>query len=336
MIKSRNSKRCELEERSIRLSKIFKYLFFLSSISLLLNFALTFQSIKKEKIIALIGDLTPSNSIKKSFKNIDIIGYDILNENKRRLTSSKFKFYKGNKFYLVLYGKRKISEGLAPRENKLGKCKAVLEHQKRGYFWSMETTFHLGKKKIEESPQEWEIGGIYKIRFTFIIPEFALPGKYKLKIVNEKSALPNVGRLRIFDKIKITTKCKKTHKSEKIEDYNLPLESCLLNPAIQRSEHIYFPHTGNIEFFIDKDLRNFQKIIITARGTLAFGVYPLLKTYVHQKEIGSVYVNGDWKQYEFDLKLDKESHILKVRFDNDGKGPGENRNMYVKMIKLVR
>ena len=79
-----------------------------------------------------------------------------------------------------------------------------------------------------------------------------------------------------------------------------------------------------------------KKIIVIARGSPALGVYPLLKVYVDKKEIGNVYVNSEWNKYEFDLKLEKEGHILKVRFDNDGGGPGEDRNMYVKMIKLVR
>jgi len=57
---------------------------------------------------------------------------------------------------------------------------------------------------------------------------------------------------------------------------------------------------------------------------------------VDKKEIGNVYLNSKWNEYEFDLKLDKESHILKVRFNNDAGRPGENRDMYVKMIKLVR
>jgi hypothetical protein len=168
------------------------------------------------------------------------------------------------------------------------------------------------------------------------VPEFALPGRYKLKLFKEKAQSPRHLGLIIFDKINIIIKSPKIYKSEKFEDYNLSIKGCLLNSAVQRDEYIAFLWTGNIEFFIDKDIRKFNKIIITAKGIPAFGVYPLLKVYVDKKEIGNVYVNSEWRKYEFDLKLDKEGHILKVRFDNDAVGPGEDRNMYVKIIKLVR
>jgi hypothetical protein len=293
------------------------------------------QSIKKEKINSSIKELTPTHSVKKSFKNIDIIGFDVLDENKNRLTSSKLKFYSGNKFYIVLYGKRKRSEGKAPAENKLEKCKAMLEHRKGGYFWSKRTAYVLGAKEIEDAFEEWEIGGIYKIRFEFEVPEFALPGRYKLKTHRENSSHPGESILTI-DAIKINIKRQKIPQREITEDYNLSLDGCLLNPADQRKIDVVFYWTGNIEFYIDKDLINFKKIIVSARGSSALGVYPLLKVYVDKKEIGNVYVNSEWNKYEFDLKLEKEGHILKVRFDNDGGGSGEDRNMYVNLIKLVK
>ena len=318
------------------LQKIFKYLFLIGSLSLLLNFVLMSQSVRKEKINSLIKELTPTHTIKKSFKNLDIIGFDVLDENKKRITSSKFKFYSGHQFYIVLYGKRKITEGKASAENKLERCKAVLVHQNGGYFWSMNTSYLLGKQEIKDARKEWEIGGIYKVRFAFEAPEYALPGRYKLKLFKEKAQFPKHLRLIAFDKINIIIKSPKIHKSEKFEDYNLSRKGCLLNPAVQSNEYIAFPWTGNIKFYINRDLRNFNKIIVIAKGTPALGVYPLLKIYVDKVEIGNVYVNSEWNEYEFDLKLNKERHILKVRFNNDGVGPGEDRNMYVKMIKLVR
>lgn len=316
--------------------KTFKYLFLIMFVSLLLNSALTSQSIKKEKINSSIKVLTPTHSIKKSFKNINIIGFDVLDENKNRVTSSRFKFYPGNKFYIVLYGKRKRTEGKAPTENKLENCKAILEHRNGGYFWSKKTSYLLGEKEIEENWEEWQIGGIYKIRFTFEVPKFALLGRYKLKLFQEKAQFPRYLRLITFDRIKTTIKSPKIHKSEEVEDYILPLGSCLLNPAIQSNGYIVFPWTGNIEFYIDRDIKNFNKIVITVKGTPAFGVYPLLKVYVDKLEIGSAYVNSEWNEYEFDINVDKKSHLLKVRFDNNAGGQGEDRNMFVNMIKLVK
>jgi len=318
------------------LQKTFKYLFLIGSLSLLLNFVLMSQSARKEKINSLVEELTPTYTIKKSFKNLDIIGFDVLDENRKRITSSKFKFYSGNQFYIVLYGKKKVTEGKASAENKLERCKAFLVHHNGGYFWSENTSYLIGKQEIKDTWEEWKIGGIYKVRFAFEVPEFALPGRYRLELFKEKAQLPKHLRLITLDKINIIIQSSKIHKSEKFEDYNLSLKGCLLNPAVQRNKYIAFPWIGNIIFYIDRDLRNFKKIIISAKGTPALGVYPLLKIYIDKKEIGNVYVNREWNEYEFDIKLNKERHILKVSFNNDGGGPGEDRNMYIKMIKLVR
>lgn len=308
----------------------------MSSISLILNLALVPQSTRKEKINTLIKELTPTYPIKYSFNNLDIIGFDVLNESKNRLASAKFTFIPESQFYIVIYGRRKETDVKPPGKNKLEKCKAALIHHNGGYFWSTKTAYFLGEQEVDDFSKAWQIGGIYKVRFAFKAPEFALPGKYKLILFKEKAQFPLHLKLITFDRIKIKIKRSKTHKSEKIEDYNLPLEGCLLNPAIKGRKSISFPWTGNIELFIDKNLRNFKKIIISARGTPAQGEYPLLKVFVNKKELGSVYINSEWNKYEFDLKLNEEAHILKVRFDNDGGGQGEDRNMLVNMIKLVK
>ena len=294
------------------------------------------QSIKNERINYLIKELTPSYSLKENFRNVDIIGYDILNENKERIRAAKFDFYTQNKIYVILYGKRKITGTIAPEENKFPRCKALLEHQDGGYFWSTNTSYVVGTQEKQDFSEEWKIGGIYKIQFAFKVPKYALPGKYRLRIMDEKAGRSDSGRLISFDKIKIFIKRPKAHKKEIFKDYDLSLDGCLLNPAVKRRKQIDFYWTGNIEFYINEDLRNFKKIIISARGTPALGIYPLLKIYADKREIAHFNVKGEWSEYELDLRLDKENHILKVRFDNDGGGPGEDRNMYVRMVKLVR
>ena len=318
------------------LQKILKCLFLIGSLSLSMNFVLKSQSLQEEKIDSLISELTPTHTIKKSYKNLCIIGFDVFDEKMECVTSSKFRFHPGDQFFIVLYGERKMTEAKTPAENKLERCKAHLAYQNGGYFSSMNTSYPLGEREIKDTWEEWQIGGIYKIKFTFKVPECAYPGKYTLILIKEKIMDPSVGKLFTIDEIKIDIKRSKIPKGEINYEYNLPLEGCLLNPAVQRNEYIALLWTGSIKFYVGRDLRSFNKVIIRARGTPAAGVYPLLKIYVDKKEIGDVYLNSEWKEYEFDLKLDKENHLLIVRFDNDDMKRGEDRDMYIKMIKLVR
>ena len=294
------------------------------------------EQVKKEKIIFLINELTPTHSINKSFENIDIIGFDVCDECQKHLPSLKYEFSPGKQFCLIFYCRKNRIKDNSPAENKLRTSRAVFAHQNGGYFWSTKTEFLQGKPESKASKEEWKIGGIYKIQYNFKVPEFALPGKYKLKGVNATSVKPDVGRLITFDSIKINIKSEEAYDSGIIKEYDLSLEECLLNPAYLENQQIIFFWTGNLEFFIRKNLSDFKKIIVVAKGTSALGVYPLLKIYAEKDEIGSVFINSEWNQYEFDLKLNKETHVLKVRFDNDGNWNGENRDMHVKMIKLIR
>jgi len=319
-----------------RYEKINKNLFLSELLLILIVVGASAQFIKKYRINNLIESLTPSRKIELTYKNINIIGYDILDKNKKCLTPHNIKFYPGNKFYLVLYGKRKITKRKTPKENRMPPCKACLEYKNGGYFWSKNTSYLLGNQWINKNPEEWKIGGIYKIMFSFKVPEYALPGEYKFNITKEKSAVPYMERLITLNSPKIIVIPYKIHKNKKDENKDLLLEGCLLNPAVYAKGYIAFYWTGNIEFYIDEDIRNFKKIVITAKGEPAFDEYPLLKIYINEKEIAGNYINGQWNKYEFDLKLKKESHILKVRFDNDEGGLGEDRNMYVRTVKFVR
>ena len=49
-----------------------------------------------------------------------------------------------------------------------------------------------------------------------------------------------------------------------------------------------------------------------------------------------MFIKDQWREYEFDIKPKKNNHTLKVRFDNDKKGPGQDRNMYIKKIELMK
>lgn len=284
----------------------------------------------------MIKQLIPDFYINKIYNNIKIKGFDILDENGNHQATSLF--HQDSAFSIVVYATIDIIAGKYSGKNMFGQSKAVFMHENGSYFWSHKTVEYLGEKELKAFSREWKIGGVYKIQYTFSIPEFALPGEYNLKVIDEKSSGTQTGVIYALDEITILVKKLEIPIERIIEDYELSLEGCLLNPAVRGKEQISLYWTGNIEFFLGKDLRNFKKIVVTASGTPAFGIYPLMRVFIDERELGHVYVDREWNQYKFDLDIDidKEENLIKIRFDNDGGGTGEDRNMYVKKVILVR
>lgn len=322
----------KVDKRRRNMNRLFHIIFF----SVLLSLSIFSQFNSKEKLEGQISELKPSYSIQKNFKNLEIIGFDVLDGEETVLTSKKFSFLRGSDFYVVLYGRRKIFRSESPTANFLPECKAVMEYQNGGVFWSRKTTYSWRSQRGACVPKEWQIGGVYKMKFAFRVPSLAFPGKYRLKIFGEEVSNPVLNSIIALDEIKINVNRTTSLKDNNITKYNLPLHGCLLNPAFIGREALYFLWTGNVEYYLDESFKNFSKIIVSAKGTPADGVYPLLKIYVGQKEIGNTYVNDRWMEYKFDLKLIQEGNILKIRFDNDYKKQGQDRNMYVRKIELMK
>jgi len=301
------------------------------------TFPLHSQSLKKAKIISLINELTPTHSLKKDVNGLEIIGFDVLDENKNHVTSNKTKFSPDNLFYIVVYARKKPIKRRIDEAVISNRSKSVFEHKNGGYFWNMKIPSSVEDEEKKFSSKDWQIGGIYKIWFKFRIPKFAIPGEYKFRLVKEWADHPKLAEIALLDKIKIRVKRQKNIHDNKIaKDLDLTLERCILNPAIQGDAEIAFPWTGNIEYFINGDIAAFKKVIISAKGTPASGVFPLLKILIDAEERGQSYVDNEWKQYEFNINFSKKGSILKIRFDNDGGGPGEDRNMYINRIRLVK
>lgn len=63
-------------------------------------------------------------------------------------------------------------------------------------------------------------------------------------------------------------------------------------------------------------------------------MYPLLKVFINEKEAGQIFVNQEWRDYKFKIDNEKGPFRLRIRFDNNGSGNGEDRNMYVQWVKL--
>lgn len=316
-------------------SKNFICLFRLIFFFVLLSLSIFPQFDKNEKLKAQISELIPSHSFIKSCRNFEIVGFDVLNHEEIVLSSKKFSFLPGDYFYVVLYGRRKIFKSKSPQSNFFPECKASMEHQNGAYFWSIKILYPLQNLEDKVKPVEWEIGGLYKIKFAFRVPSLVLPGKFRLRIFEEKIGNPLMGSLIDLDEIKINIEKKKGVEIKR-NRYNLPLNECLLNPAVVRKDCIYFYWTGNVEYFFSESLENYSKIIISAMGTPAYAIYPLLKLYIGEKEVGNMFIKDQWRDYEFDLKPKKNSHILKIRFDNDTKEQGQDRNMRIKKIELIK
>jgi len=302
---------------------------------MILSLCLHSQIRKKEAIKTSIEDLTPTFSLNSSVGNVDLTGFDVFYK-KNILTSPKVRLHPKEPFQVIIFAKKKLSDAIKQSEKSFDKLKACLKHQRGGYFWCDNAKYLSDKQESDLIGEEWKIGGVYKIRLSFTVPLFALPGKYLLTLVDEKVDVPYMGTLGTIEKLKISIIVKPKKEKTRLEDYNLPLDQCLLNNAVMLHDSMIFPLTGDIDFFVNQDIKEYKKIVITAKGTPAFEIFPLLKVFIQQNEIGSVYISEDWKQYEFNLILNKESHVLKIRYSNDAKNLQENRNMYVKTVKLVR
>jgi hypothetical protein len=175
-----------LKKHTLKFARVIKYIILDSFLIIFLAFLLLSQSNKTEKVSSSINELTPVYSIKKSFKDMDIIGFDILDKNMNRLKQSRFNFSQGDQFYVALYLSRNILRGVMPKENAIDYLVALYHHENGGYFRSIKTTYLTGEQETEVGPKYWQVGGIYKVKFSFNVPEFALPGKYILELRNER------------------------------------------------------------------------------------------------------------------------------------------------------
>ncbi len=164
-----------------------------------LGSSLLAQTIQREKIISSIHQLTPSRQLQENFLNMDIIGFDILDRKKAPLAPSEYTFFLENKLYIVLYGKKRTPGKNLDPENKFENYLVVLRNSVDGSFIrSTNTTYILGDQSVNTAPENWRIGGVYKIQFFFEIPKFAQIGEYQLRFTPKKAVLQseNIFRLK--------------------------------------------------------------------------------------------------------------------------------------------
>ena len=79
-------------------------------------------------------------------------------------------------------------------------------------------------------------------------------------------------------------------------------------------------------------------ISVEAKGSPAYGMWPYMIVELDGEEIGSAFIEStEWKEYDFDIRTDKELMVLSVTFANDGRDSekGEDRNIFIKNVRIL-
>jgi hypothetical protein len=132
-----------------------------------------------------------------NFNNLDIVGIEFQDENKKRLLNKSQPFLPGSQFYIVVHAKRIRIPADLPGENSLDNYTAEFKHEKKGSFRSDETMLFQKEKRVDTLPKEWRFGEIYRMQLRFTIPRTARPGRYKLKIIRKNAVQPMIREIRI-------------------------------------------------------------------------------------------------------------------------------------------
>ncbi|HJN18605.1 MAG TPA: glycoside hydrolase family 2 TIM barrel-domain containing protein, partial [Armatimonadota bacterium] len=99
----------------------------------------------------------------------------------------------------------------------------------------------------------------------------------------------------------------------------------------ETGDHVYFATIGTGKMKIDFPEDGEYVIGIEARGTPAQGAFPLAAVRLDGEPVGTLSIRGEeWDSYATDHTATAGEHEFEVAFINDGSGPGEDRNMYVK------
>ena len=132
-----------------------------------------------------------------NFNNLDIIGIEFEDENKRRILNKSQTLLPGTQFYVIVHAKRIRIPAEVPGGDYLSNYVAEFKHEKKGSFRSEETSIFQNERLVNTVPQEWRFGEINTIRLRFTVPSSARPGRYKLKIIQKNAVPPMMREIRI-------------------------------------------------------------------------------------------------------------------------------------------
>ncbi|MCY3018292.1 MAG: hypothetical protein NTW87_04570, partial [Planctomycetota bacterium] len=78
-------------------------------------------------------------------------------------------------------------------------------------------------------------------------------------------------------------------------------------------------------------------IAVSAKGTPMENVWPMMDVALDGESVNVISVpNRDWVTLSAPCDMRKGTHTVKVSFINDASKPGEDRNMFVKQVDIVR
>ncbi|MDP8265836.1 MAG: carbohydrate-binding domain-containing protein [Candidatus Aceula meridiana] len=80
-------------------------------------------------------------------------------------------------------------------------------------------------------------------------------------------------------------------------------------------------------------------IMLEAKGSKAKNIFPKVIIELDNKEIENLFIRSEeWKTYPLKVKTDGGMKILSVTFVNDSNddGPGQDRNLFLKKIKISK
>jgi len=154
------------------------------------------------------------------------------------------------------------------------------------------------EKQNNVALKQLKSGEVYKQIFRMKIPKYSLPGKYEIVLKREKnstSPLELIKNEHNKQYIEIKMSQEETIGELSGTPLSMPASEFLLNPAVSSGTEVAFPWTGNIVGHIANSHLPFRKIIIRARGDQAGGVYPLLKVFINEHEVGQTFIKKEWQ-----------------------------------------
>jgi hypothetical protein len=78
-----------------------------------------------------------------------------------------------------------------------------------------------------------------------------------------------------------------------------------------------------------------SRVTVIAKGSIAQNVWPHMVVRVGNTVVGDIFVtNANWQTYQFNFNTTAGSKEIRVTFDNDFNGGGQDRNLYVDSVAV--
>jgi len=104
----------------------------------------------------------------------------------------------------------------------------------------------------------------------------------------------------------------------------------------REGEGVYLGDTGFVQGMIECAKTGRYTMKLTARGTPAEGIYPIIAVALDGQALGQVELKGDgWRAYTLPVDLTAGRHELKLSFTNDLFAGGQDRNLWIARVEFI-